>query len=169
MLLQKDGRPAPGASYDEVVRITAKYTEARPEIIRLGFPFQDRNGRLLAPDIGASDAVVDRERIHEADHSFAEYRGYVIHGRGRQGGSGAVSHSREVLFMGMRYLNLAVVVLALGLAGPLAALPASALEVGQKAPDFTVVAPGNKQIKLSDMLGKGPVVVYTFIQAFTAT
>jgi len=32
-----------------------------------------------------------------------------------------------------------------------------------------VVAPGNKQIKLSDMLSKGPVVVYTFIQAFTAT
>ena len=51
MLLQKDGRPAPGASYDEVVRITAKYTEARPEIIRPGFPFQDRNGRLLVPDI----------------------------------------------------------------------------------------------------------------------
>ncbi len=71
--------------------------------------------------------------------------------------------------MHMRYLNLAVAVLALGLAGPLASLPASALEVGQKAPDFTVVAPGNKQIKLSDMLGKGPVVVYTFIQAFTAT
>ena len=55
------------------------------------------------------------------------------------------------------------------LAGLLLAAPALALEVGQKAPDFTVVAPGNKQIKLSDMLGKGPVVVYTFIQAFTAT
>ena len=36
-------------------------------------------------------------------------------------------------------------------------------------PETTVVAPGTKQIKLSDMLGKGPVVVYTFIQAFTAT
>jgi hypothetical protein len=84
-----------------------------------------------------------------------------------KGSSGTVNHSREVLFM--RYLILAVAMLALGLTGPLAALPASALEVGQKAPDFTVVAPGNKQIKLSDMLGKGPVVVYTFIQAFTAT
>jgi NitT/TauT family transport system substrate-binding protein len=41
----------PGANYDEVVRITAKYTEARPEVIRLGFPFQDRNGRLLVTDI----------------------------------------------------------------------------------------------------------------------
>ena len=51
VLVQKDGRPAPGANYDEVVRITAKYTEARPEVIRLGFPFQDRNARLLVTDI----------------------------------------------------------------------------------------------------------------------
>ena len=51
MLLQTDGRPAPGANYEEVVRITAKYTEPRPEIIRLGFPFQDGDGRLLVLDI----------------------------------------------------------------------------------------------------------------------
>ncbi len=50
-LVQKDGRLAPGTQYDEVVEVTAKYTGARPEIIRLGFPFQDRNGRLLVPDI----------------------------------------------------------------------------------------------------------------------
>jgi len=80
-----------------------------------------------------------------------------------------VSHSREVLFMRMRFMMLAGALLVHGLTSPPAALPAAALEVGQKAPDFTVVAPGNKQIKLSDMLGKGPVVVYTFIQAFTAT
>jgi hypothetical protein len=66
--------------------------------------------------------------------------------------------------MRMRFVILAGAMLALGLTSP-----AAALEVGQKAPDFTVVAPGNKPIKLSDMLGKGPVVVYTFIQAFTAT
>ena len=71
--------------------------------------------------------------------------------------------------MRMRFMILSGALLALGLTSPLATLPAAALEVGQKAPDFTVVAPGNKQIKLSDMLGKGPVVVYTFIQAFTAT
>ena len=46
---------------------------------------------------------------------------------------------------------------------------ASALEVGQKAPDFTLAAPGAKQVKLADLLGKGPVVIYTFIQAFAAT
>jgi NitT/TauT family transport system substrate-binding protein len=50
-LIQKDGRTVPGANYEEVVAVTAKYTGARPEIIRLGFPFQDRNGRLLVPDI----------------------------------------------------------------------------------------------------------------------
>jgi peroxiredoxin len=45
---------------------------------------------------------------------------------------------------------------------------ASALDVGQKAPDFTLTAPGNKQVKLADLLGKGPVVIYTFVDAFGA-
>jgi peroxiredoxin Q/BCP len=53
---------------------------------------------------------------------------------------------------------------ALALAGP-----ARALEVGQKAPDFTLAAPGGKQVKLADLTGKGPVVIYTFIQAFDGT
>ena len=44
---------------------------------------------------------------------------------------------------------------------------ASALEVGQKAPDFTLQAPDGKPVKLADLLGKGPVVIFTFIQAFT--
>lgn len=46
---------------------------------------------------------------------------------------------------------------------------ASALQVGQKAPDFTLAAPGGKQVKLSELTAKGPVVLYTFIQAFTGT
>ena len=49
------------------------------------------------------------------------------------------------------------------------AAPARALEVGQKAPDFTLTAPGGKKVQLADLLGKGPVVIYTFIQAFTPT
>jgi len=57
------------------------------------------------------------------------------------------------------------------LLGTLAALaltgPAQALQVGDKAPDFTLAAPGGKQVKLADLTGKGPVVIYTFIQAFT--
>jgi NitT/TauT family transport system substrate-binding protein len=40
-----------GPPYDEVVTITAKYTEAPPEIIRVGFPYQDRDARLDVPDI----------------------------------------------------------------------------------------------------------------------
>ena len=53
------------------------------------------------------------------------------------------------------------------LAGLLLAGGATALEVGQKAPDFTLAGPGGKQVKLSDLTAKGPVVLYTFIQAFT--
>ena len=58
----------------------------------------------------------------------------------------------------------AAIVLTLALASGV-----SALEVGQKAPDFTLAAPGGKTVKLSDLLGKGPIVLYTFIQAFTKT
>jgi thioredoxin-dependent peroxiredoxin len=58
----------------------------------------------------------------------------------------------------------AAIVLTLGLASAV-----SALEVGQKAPDFALAAPGGKTVKLSDLLGKGPIVLYTFIQAFTKT
>jgi peroxiredoxin Q/BCP len=58
-------------------------------------------------------------------------------------------------------------VLAGVLLGLLAGSQASALEVGQKAPDFTLAAPGGKQVKLADLTAKGPVVLYTFIQAFT--
>ena len=60
-------------------------------------------------------------------------------------------------------------ILMVVVAGLIFAGPASALEVGQKAPEFTLAAPGGKQVKLADLLGKGPVVVYTFIQALSAT
>jgi len=46
---------------------------------------------------------------------------------------------------------------------------AQALEVGQKAPDFSLPGPGNKPVKLSELTAKGPVVLYTVIQAFTPT
>ena len=62
------------------------------------------------------------------------------------------------------------VIAAVGaLAGLVLAGPAAALDVGQKAPDFTLPAPGGKQVKLSDLTAKGPVVLYTFIQAFAGT
>jgi hypothetical protein len=70
----------------------------------------------------------------------------------------------------MRARNrLVALVLAGILVGLLLAGPATALEVGQKAPDFTLVAPGDKQVKLADLVAKGPVVIYTFIQAFAGT
>jgi peroxiredoxin len=43
----------------------------------------------------------------------------------------------------------------------------AALEVGQKAPDFTLQLPDGKPIKLGELTAKGPVAMYTFIQAFT--
>jgi hypothetical protein len=53
------------------------------------------------------------------------------------------------------------------LAALLAPGAAQALEVGQKAPEFTLPAPGNKPVKLAELTARGPVVLYTFIQAFT--
>ena len=60
--------------------------------------------------------------------------------------------------------------MALGLlAVLLAAGTAQALEVGEKAPEFSLPGPGNKPVKLSELTAKGPVVLYTVIQAFTPT
>ena len=59
------------------------------------------------------------------------------------------------------------------MAGALTALAlatqAAALEVGQKAPDFTLPGSKGQPVKLSELTARGPVVVYTFIQAFTNT
>ncbi|PYN54013.1 MAG: hypothetical protein DMD94_16540 [Candidatus Rokuibacteriota bacterium] len=49
------------------------------------------------------------------------------------------------------------------------ATAAVALEVGQKAPDFALNGTDGKPVKLSDLTAKGPVVIYTFIAAFTPT
>jgi peroxiredoxin Q/BCP len=59
-------------------------------------------------------------------------------------------------------------ILAGAMIGLLLTTHAGALEVGQKAPDFTLAAPDGKPVKLADLLGKGPVVIFTFIQAFTS-
>jgi hypothetical protein len=66
---------------------------------------------------------------------------------------------RTALVRSLPLVALAVLVLAGG---------AGALAVGDKAPDFSLPAAGREQpVRLADLLGKGPVVVYTFIQAFT--
>ena len=41
-----------GPEFEDVVAITARYTGARPELIRRGFPYQDRDGRLMPGDVG---------------------------------------------------------------------------------------------------------------------
>jgi thioredoxin-dependent peroxiredoxin len=46
---------------------------------------------------------------------------------------------------------------------------ATALKVGDKAPEFTLTGTDGKPVKLADLTAKGPVVLYTFIQAFTGT
>ena len=47
--------------------------------------------------------------------------------------------------------------------------PAQALQVGDKAPDFELPGSQGKPVKLSELTAKGPVVIYTFIAAFTGT
>ena len=67
---------------------------------------------------------------------------------------------------GFRFLRTAFSTLAVV---ALLATTAAAIEVGQKAPDFTLPAADGTSVKLADLLAKGPVVLYTFIQAFTGT
>ena len=51
VLVQKDGKIVPGANYDEVVKIIAKYTDQPEENVKQGLPYMDRDGKLLASDI----------------------------------------------------------------------------------------------------------------------
>jgi hypothetical protein len=46
---------------------------------------------------------------------------------------------------------------------------AHALDVGAKAPDFSLASTTGKDIKLSDFAGKKPVVLFFFVGAFTGT
>jgi cytochrome oxidase Cu insertion factor (SCO1/SenC/PrrC family) len=69
----------------------------------------------------------------------------------------------------MRTSRTVVVALLMLFVGLLPVAAASALEVGQKAPDFALNGTDGKPVKLSDLTAKGPVVIYTFIAAFTPT
>jgi thioredoxin-dependent peroxiredoxin len=46
-------------------------------------------------------------------------------------------------------------------------LGASALKVGDRAPDFTLPDTEGRPVTLSRLLEKGPVIVYFFPKAFT--
>ena len=69
----------------------------------------------------------------------------------------------------MRIARFVVVALVAAVAVGWLPSAAPALQVGDKAPEFALPGPGNKPVKLSELTAKGPVVVYTFIQAFTNT
>ena len=69
-------------------------------------------------------------------------------------------HTRRLRFAGAA----AALLIALALA-----MPAQALQVGDKAPDFELPGSQGKPVKLSELTAKGPVVIYTFIAAFTNT
>jgi NitT/TauT family transport system substrate-binding protein len=45
-----------GPAFDEIVAITARYTGATPDLIRKGFPYQDRDARLMPGDVGRQTA-----------------------------------------------------------------------------------------------------------------
>ena len=64
----------------------------------------------------------------------------------------------------LRLTGLLAILIAIALA-----TPASALQVGDKAPDFELPGSQGKPVKLSELTAKGPVVLYTFIAAFTGT
>ena len=66
----------------------------------------------------------------------------------------------------MRTVMAVAVAATLGL---VLAGPVQALQVGDKAPDFTLNDPDGKPVKLADLTAKGPVVLYTFVAAFTNT
>jgi AhpC/TSA family len=61
-------------------------------------------------------------------------------------------------------IRVAILALGLALAGPV-----HGLEVGDKAPDFALNGTDGKPVKLSDLTAKGPIVLYTFVAAFTPT
>ncbi len=50
-----------------------------------------------------------------------------------------------------------------------ATLPAAALEVGDKVPDFTLPATTQETVSMHDFLGKKNVLLFGFVGAFTPT
>ncbi|WP_282939587.1 ABC transporter substrate-binding protein [Paenibacillus sp. RC67] len=63
VLTQKDGKVVPGANYDDVVKIIAKYTDQPEETVKQGLPYMDRDGKLLATDIKTQVDYYAKEKL----------------------------------------------------------------------------------------------------------
>ena len=57
------------------------------------------------------------------------------------------------------FLLLAVCSVAIAKEGSVAEVESPGLKVGEKAPNFTLVDQDEKQVKLSDLIKKGPVAI----------
>jgi peroxiredoxin Q/BCP len=66
-----------------------------------------------------------------------------------------------------RWKRLVVAVLLSGVIVSIGVSHALALQVGDKAPDFTLPGTTAEEIKLADYVGKKPMVVFFYIGAFT--
>ena len=66
-----------------------------------------------------------------------------------------------------RWKRLVVAVLLSGVILSIRVNQALAVQVGDKAPDFTLPGTTAEEIKLADYVGKKPVVVFFYIGAFT--
>ena len=66
---------------------------------------------------------------------------------------------------GVRHIAPAAALLSIGLW--MMPLPATALEVGDKAPDFLMHSTVGETVRLSDFQGKKHVLLFFFLAAFT--
>jgi AhpC/TSA family len=70
--------------------------------------------------------------------------------------------------MRLRRWTWVMAVMLLGVVLPLLnSTPAMALQVGEKAPEFSLPATTAERINLADFVGKKPVVVFFYVYAFT--
>ena len=74
VLAQKDGVRVPGENYEEVVDIIAKHTGVSPDAVISGLLYLDRNGRLLAKDIGTQ---IDYYSKHNLIEKWFDYKEIV--------------------------------------------------------------------------------------------
>lgn len=67
----------------------------------------------------------------------------------------------------MRFIGIIGMLTMLGSLALAEAPPATALKVGDKAPDFTLPSTSGETVHLMDFVGKTPVVLAFFPAAFT--